>query len=109
MEAGDFRLRGDALATLRQRELLRIADGLRGELGKTFFETGIDERVLGRFTRGIDTPGGRYALIEKSCEYTLVPWRDVLERQIGKPVAGIMRSDGISWRIGRGRAGSTIS
>jgi len=52
---------------------------------------------------------GRYALVEKSREFTLVPWRPVLERQIGKPVSGIMRGDGISWTFGRGRGGPSIS
>ena len=33
---------------------------------------------------------------------------DVLERQIGKPVAGIMRADGISWTFGRQRSGPSI-
>ncbi|MBE3288357.1 MULTISPECIES: DUF3363 domain-containing protein [Enterobacter] len=31
-----------------------------------------------------------------SCEFTLVPWRPALERQLGKPVAGIMRGDGLT-------------
>ena len=39
---------------------------------------------------------GRVALIAKSRDSTLVPWRPVLERQIGMPVAGIVRKDGIS-------------
>ncbi|WP_390901767.1 DUF3363 domain-containing protein [Sphingomonas alpina] len=43
--------------------------------------------------------------IEKSREFTLVPWRPVLERQIGKPVSGILRDDGVSLSIGRGREG----
>jgi hypothetical protein len=38
-----------------------------------------------------------------------VPWRDVLEKQIGKQVGGIMRDSGVSWAIGRGRGGPTIS
>ena len=52
---------------------------------------------------------GRFALVEKSREFTLVPWRPVLERQLGKQAGGIMRTDGISWRIGRGRSGPEIS
>lgn len=39
-----------------------------------------------------------------SREFTLVPWRPVLEKAIGKPVAGVMRDAGsISWTIGRDR------
>lgn len=52
---------------------------------------------------------GRFALIEKSREFTLLPWRQVLEKQIGKQASGIMRESGISWTFGRGRAGPEIS
>ena len=44
-----------------------------------------------------------------SGDFTLVPWRDVLEKQIGKQVGGIMRESGVSWTIGRGRGVPTIS
>jgi hypothetical protein len=33
----------------------------------------------------------------------------VLERQLGKPVAGILREGGISWTLGRQRGGPSIS
>jgi hypothetical protein len=33
----------------------------------------------------------------------------VLERQIGKQVAGVMRGEGISWTFGRQRTGPGIS
>jgi hypothetical protein len=58
--------------------------------------------------RHVDLAQGRFALIEKSREFTLVPWRDVLEKQIGKQVGGIMRESGVSWTIGRGRSGPVI-
>jgi hypothetical protein len=48
------------------------------------------------------------ALIENSHEFTLVPWRPVLKRQLGKQVAGIMRGAEISWRFGRQRSGPEI-
>jgi len=48
-------------------------------------------------------------MVEKSKEFTLVPWRPVLENQLGKTASGIMRADGVSWRFGRGRAGPEIS
>ena len=52
---------------------------------------------------------GKLALIERARDFTLVPWRPVLDRQIGKGVTGIIRSDGVSWSFGRGRSGPSIS
>ena len=96
-------LRTSALATLRRRELLRVATGISNELGKAFVETRSGETAAGVLRRRVDTLGGPLALVEKSREFTLVPWRDVLERRIGRQVSGIMRDDGINWRLGRER------
>jgi hypothetical protein len=100
--------RPDLLATLQRRELLRIAGQLSEELGLPFAQPSSGTRIEGVVRRRIDLVSGRFALIEKSREFTLVPWRPVLERQIGKPVSGIMRGDGVSWSFGRGRQGPVI-
>jgi hypothetical protein len=49
---------------------------------------------------------GRFAVIEKAREFTLVPWRPVLERHLGKQASGIARGDSISWTLGRQRGPS---
>jgi len=43
------------------------------------------------------------AFIEKSKEFTLVPWRPVLERWRGKMVGGIMRGSSVSFDFGKKR------
>jgi len=101
--------RPDMLAVLQRRELIRVAGQLSDELGLAFTETQSGDRIEGRLGRMIELTSGRYALVERSRDFTLVPWRPVLERHIGKPVAGIMRSDGISWTVGRQRSGPSIS
>jgi type IV secretory pathway VirD2 relaxase len=101
--------RQNMIATLQRRELLRVAGRLSDELGLAFSETSVGERVEGRLGRMVELTSGRFALVEKSREFTLVPWRAALERQIGKPVAGMMRSDGINWTFGRQRSGPSIS
>lgn len=106
--AGGFRMRPDSLGALQRRELLRVAGQLSGDLGKPFVETHVGDRVEGRVARRIDTASGRLALIEKSREFTLVPWQSVLEKQIGRQVGGFMRDAGINWQLGRGRSGPEI-
>jgi type IV secretory pathway VirD2 relaxase len=104
-----FTLRRDAIAILQRRELLRIAGELSNDLGKDYVEAKIGGRIEGKIARGIELSSGRFALVEKSREFTLVPWRTALEKQIGKQASGIMRVDGISWRFGRQRGGPEIS
>ena len=97
------------IATLQRRELLRVAGQLADELKTPFGEAVEGTRIDGVYRRSVDLVSGRFALIERARDFTLVPWRPVLERQVGKSVSGLMRGDGISWSIGRGRNGPTIS
>ena len=98
-----------AVDALRRRELLRVAAQLSDELGLPFRETPEGARVEGIYRRPVELLSGRHALIEKSREFTLVPWRPVLDRHVGKTVSGRVRGDGVSWTIGRGRSGPVIS
>lgn len=101
--------RRNMLAALQRRELLRVAGRLSDELGVPFAELRPNEPIEGRLVRAVDMTSGRHALIERSCDFTLVPWRPVLEKHIGKPVSGIVRDGGISWSFGRQRSGPSIS
>ncbi|WP_394890395.1 relaxase/mobilization nuclease RlxS [Mesorhizobium sp. AaZ16] len=101
--------RANMLAVLRQRELIRVAGQLSEELGLSYAEARPGDRVEGTLRRSVELASGKYAVIEKSREFTLVPWRPVLERHIGKQVAGVMRGEGISWAIGRQRSGPGVS
>jgi type IV secretory pathway VirD2 relaxase len=104
-----IRLRANAIMLLQRRELLRVGDELAGELGKPFVEMRAGDAIEGRLVRRVDLASGRFALVEKSREFTLVPWRPALEKQLGQQVGGIVRADGINWRFGRGRGGPQVS
>jgi type IV secretory pathway VirD2 relaxase len=105
---GTFRLLPDALEQLRRRELRRVARGLSDELGRPFCKIEAGDRIEGIYRRRVDLLGGRFALIERAHDFTLVPGREVLDRHLGKSVSGVMRGEGISWTIGRGRSGPSI-
>ncbi|MET4897916.1 DUF3363 domain-containing protein [Sphingomonadaceae bacterium jetA1] len=107
-EQGRMIYRANLLATLRRREMNRVAGQLSDELGLSYSEAKPGERIEGIYRRPIELASGRYALIEKSREFTLVPWRPVLDRHLEKQVSGIMRGDSINWTIGRQR-GPSIS
>lgn len=100
--------RAEMLAALQGRELQRVAGQLSRELGLAYAETRPGERIKGLLKRPVDLVSGRFALVEKSKEFTLVPWRPALEQQVGKQVAGILRDGGVSWTIGRQRSEPSI-
>ncbi|WP_288415420.1 relaxase/mobilization nuclease RlxS [uncultured Novosphingobium sp.] len=104
-----FRLRANALENLRRRELESASHPLSEQLGKRFEAARIGGRVEGLIARRVDFESGSYALVERLRDFTLVPWRDVLERQVGKSASGIMQAAGVAWQFGRSRSGPTIS
>jgi hypothetical protein len=97
------------LAALERRELVRSAAQLAAEMGKGFAEAATGDRVDGRLVRKIALHSGSYGVVERTRDFTLVPWRAVLEPHVGKPVAGIMRDNGVSWTLGRQRSGPSLS
>jgi hypothetical protein len=98
----------DRLEILRRRELQRVAGQLSRELGSYFAEAESGLPVEGTYRRSVHIGMARMAVIENSHEFTLVPWRPVLERQIGKEVSGMMRGRDVSWTFGRQRSGPEI-
>ncbi len=108
-EGHAFRLRSGALDELGRRELHDAGARLSQQIGKPFEPAQNGDRIEGVIARRVDLESGSCALVERSRDFTLVPWRDVLERSIGKPASGIMRTNGVSWQFGRGRAGPEIS
>lgn len=109
VDAGRIRLRANAIMMLQRRELLRAGEELTGQLGKPFVEARIGDTIEGRLARKLELVSGRYAFVEKAKEFTLVPWRAALEKQLGQTVSGIMRAEGMGWRFGRGRAGPEVA
>jgi type IV secretory pathway VirD2 relaxase len=108
-QQGSIVYRANLLRILRERELLKVTGQLAGQLGLRYVAQESGRRIEGIYRRRVDLASGRYALIERSHEFTLVPWRPVLERSLGQRVAGIAKGDGgISWTLGR-RRGPSIS
>jgi hypothetical protein len=100
---GQFAMRPGSLAILRQRELSAAAAQLSNELKLSFVPAVDGERIEGILKRRVDLASGRFALVENGRDFTLVPWRPVLERHIGRHIFGIAQRDSVSWSIGRSR------
>ena len=101
-------LRDDAIPVLRQREMRRVAGQLSNEIGLPFAEAAAGHRIEGTYRRAVMVGDSKFAVFENSLEFTLVPWRPVLERARGREISGTMSDGGISWTIGRERKGPEI-
>jgi Protein of unknown function (DUF3363) len=51
----------------------------------------------------VQLASGRFAIIDDGLGFSLVPWRPVIEPQVGREVMGVMRGDDVSWQLGRVR------
>ena len=98
-----MRYQRNLLKLLRQREVAYAGDKLSKEVGMSFRPTQDGERFEGVYRRPVRLASGKFAVIEKSKEFTLVPWRPVLERQRGQTVGGVMRGTTASIEIGKKR------
>ncbi|WP_430244443.1 relaxase/mobilization nuclease domain-containing protein [Neorhizobium sp. DAR64861/K0K2] len=95
--------RRDLLSTLEAREVARAGAELAAKKPMPFRAAGDGETVSGVFTGTVQLTSGKFAIVEKSHEFTLVPWRPVIDRQLGKEVAGIVQGGSVSWQMGRQR------
>jgi type IV secretory pathway VirD2 relaxase len=89
------------LKALHAREMAATGDQISKELGLPYAPAQTGELVEGTLRKGVVLGGGKYAVVERGRDFTLVPWRPVLERHIDKTVSGLMREGGINWTIGK--------
>jgi type IV secretory pathway VirD2 relaxase len=95
--------RRNLLATLRAREIERIGGEMAASKNLPFRAASDGQTVSGKFTGTVQLSSGKFAVVEQSHEFTLVPWRPVIDRQIGREVSGVVQGGSVSWQLGRQR------
>ncbi|MFZ5617668.1 MAG: DUF3363 domain-containing protein [Pseudomonadota bacterium] len=95
--------RRNLLATLRERDVARAGAELATSKTMPFRAARDGETVGGKFTGAVQLSSGKFAIVEKSYEFTLVPWRPVIDRQLGREVMGVVQGGSVSWQLGRQR------
>lgn len=91
------------LDKLRKMDLEEAGAHLTQAIGKPYRRAPERGRINGIYRESVDRPSGRFAVIERAKDFSLVPWRNVLERNKGKAVSGLIHADGVSWRLTKGR------
>lgn len=104
---GGLSYAADMMAKLRRTDLLRVAQTLSSELGLDFQDIG-EDRIEGRLLRRLDLASGRFGVFVRSRDFSLVPWREGLERHLGRQLGLELRAGRVSWSLSRGREGPEI-
>jgi len=99
-EGGQVRFARNLLGALEARELTQAAAEISARSGLEHVNVKPGDKIEGVYRRMLTLNSGRFALIERSHEFVLVPWRPVLERARGQLVTGSVGGEGISWSIG---------
>jgi len=91
------------LSELESLDLKSAGEALSKELDKLYVEAPTKGSLSGTFRNTVERPSGKYAVIEKSKEFTLVPWRETMDRNLGRTLKGTIGRQTISWTISKGR------
>lgn len=100
---GRIAYRRNLIATLQEREVARTGEELAARKSLPFRMAADGETATGTFTGTVQLSSGKFAIVEKSHEFTLVPWRPVIDRQLGREVSGVVQGGSVSWQLGRQR------
>jgi type IV secretory pathway VirD2 relaxase len=95
---------GDTLRKLTQLEIREAGEKIAQRKGWSYYTPIDGVRVDGTYRGSVNLVSGRFAVVEKSREFTLVPWRPVIEKELGRYVSGIPFGDSFSWELGRQRS-----
>ena len=91
------------LKALETRDLKAAAKSLSGSLGKPYSPAPDKADITGTYRDVVIRPSGKYAVIEKSKDFTLLPWRNVLDNRRGQQGSARLSAGQVSWAFGRKR------
>lgn len=92
------------VATLRERELSRVAANLTAATGVPRAEPEVGGALSGVYRRRIDLASGRFAMIDDGLGFQLAPWTRALDQKLGQEVRGTLTpGGGVDWALGRKR------
>lgn len=87
---------------LRGREFRQATLQLSKDLGLNYLPR-VDGQIEGIYRKNVTIGGSKYAVVEHSREFSLVPWKPEIEHAIGRYVAAMRRGSSVGWEIGRSR------
>lgn len=99
----DGRLAKTALDELRKTDLRDASTKITESMNKPYAALGDSRTVEGIYRAAIDRPSGRFAVIERAKDFTLVPWRPVMDKGLNRSIKGRISAAGISWDVTKQR------
>jgi type IV secretory pathway VirD2 relaxase len=96
-------LASNLLSTLRDRELAEVGQAIQHQTGLVHCPLRDGQRACGVYSRSIQLVSGRFAMLDDGMGFSLVPWRPVVEPNLGQQVSAVVRESSVTWKMGRVR------
>jgi type IV secretory pathway VirD2 relaxase len=96
-DTGNFETKPKLLAELRTREFQQTVTALSQELKLPYADLREGEHISGIYRKPVNLASGKFAVIEKAHEFTLVPWKPELEMYRGRAISVAADSHGITF------------
>jgi hypothetical protein len=87
------------LATMRDRELSFVGQGLQQQTGKTWHAVQDGQIASGVYRQSIQLVSGRFAMLDDGISFRLVPWRPVIEQRLGQRLSGVVLGTLVNWKL----------
>ena len=85
------------LAILRGRELAKAAQVISTKTGLVHRPVADGQRVAGIYRRSVMLASGRYAMLDDGMEFSLVPWKPMIEKKLGQQITASMCGGEMMW------------
>ncbi|HSW22324.1 MAG TPA: relaxase/mobilization nuclease and DUF3363 domain-containing protein [Burkholderiaceae bacterium] len=91
------------LSTLRQRDLDAAACAIAGQTGLSYRPVVGGERASGVYRSDVLLVSGRFAMLDDGLDFSLVPWKPLLDQRSGRWMTAIVRGGNVAWEFERPR------
>lgn len=91
------------LATLKLREMEAVSKTLARESGRVYRSLKAQDSVSGVYRQSVNLASGRFAVVDDGKQFSLVPWRPVIDQRLGQTVTATLAGGRVDWSWGRQR------
>ena len=88
-------------AELIRRDLAQAAQTLKQTIGKPYAPSAAQGEVAGIYRGPVARISGKFAIVERALDFTILPWREELERSRALAVSVRMQSGSAFWTAAR--------
>ena len=92
------------LATLRDRELASAGKTMEAQTGRSYRPLKDGQQASGVYRKSIQLASGRFAMLDDSMGFRLVPWRPVIEQRLGQRLSAKVYGISVTWDLSRHRS-----